>query len=49
MAKTILNNKRTYGGINNSDLKLYYRAIVKKTHGIGTEIDRSINGIDLKN
>ena len=30
MAKTILNNKRTYVGINISDLKLHYTAIVIK-------------------
>ena len=31
IAKTVLNNKRTSGGISTRDLQLYYRAIVIKT------------------
>jgi hypothetical protein len=38
VAKTILNNKRSSGGVTILEVKLYYRAIVIKTSnsGIGT-------------
>ena len=49
IVKTIFNNERTCAGITIHDLKLYYRTIMmKKLHGIGTETDMLINGIELK-
>jgi hypothetical protein len=47
IAKTILNNKRTTGGISIPDLKVYYRAIVLKIAWYWYS-DRQVNGIELK-
>jgi hypothetical protein len=40
IAKTLLNNKRTSGGITMPGLNLYYRTIVIKLHGTGTMTNR---------
>jgi hypothetical protein len=46
--QTIFKNKRMGGGITIPDLKLYFRTVVIKLHGIGTGTDTLISGIELK-
>jgi hypothetical protein len=40
IARTLLKDKRTSGGITMSDIKLYYRAIVINLHGTGLATDK---------
>ena len=40
IAKTLLKDKRTSGGITMPDLKLHYRAIMIKMHGTGIVKDK---------
>jgi hypothetical protein len=40
IAKTLLKDKSTSGGITMLDIKLYYRAIVINLHGTGIATDR---------
>ena len=48
IAKIILFNKRTSGGIGISGYKVYYRVVVVKTAWFDIKTDRSFTGIELK-